>query len=138
MNWKAGGFPIYEDGDGKFHVCLFVSNDTEYGGLRPQMAKGHPDSDESSLEASVREVSEETGINPKHLALSATLVGVFEFTGQVSLYNQHCYYFKVNKKHKTKVNSEGYGKWFKIEDGIEHIRLDQRVFLERTLYNLSL
>jgi len=128
-SWKAGGFPYFKDNNGQVYVCLFVSNDPYYGGVRPQMPKGHPDPGEKPVDAAAREASEETGISFKDLRKGAKPVTVKKFKGETSTYDMHVFGFALDKKARVYKNDEGEGIWLKIEDAYRDMRPDQKQFL---------
>lgn len=137
LSWRSGGFPLYIDKKGIVYICLFISNNSMYGGSRPQMPKGHPDGNDTPLIAGSREVSEETGIPFDVLKKSAKLVGKQKFKGEVATYIQYVFNFFLDKQYKATKNNEGMGKWFNIKDALNEIRRDQKPFLEMSLKHIS-
>ena len=128
--WKSGGFPIYTEENGQTWVCLFISNDSRYGGEKPQMAKGHPDNGELDMYTAWREIQEETGVSLKNI-VEAFPIGKFDFKGQVKDYVQYVWGFQLSEMRPAGETEEGKGVWLKLEDALEQIRPDQRVFLEK-------
>lgn len=138
MRWKSGGFPYYIDSeDGQVYVCLFISNDSNYGGARPQMPKGTRDDNESPLETGSREASEETGIPTRALKKRAHLLVAKKFRGETSTYIQYAFGFPLDKPYSAKRNNEGRGLWFRMEDALRLIRKDQKAFLGLLANNLK-
>lgn len=130
MKWKAGGFPFYIDENGTYFVCLFKSNDPEYGGKAPQMPKGHPDPGEAPGQAAAREASEETGIPTRLLYKNRIQVAKTKFRGETSTYIMYVYAFPLDKKFPATTNDEGYGKWYNYEYALTVVRKDQKSFLK--------
>lgn len=128
--WRAGGFPYYEDENGDIHVCLFISNDPNYGGPHPQIPKGNPDPGENASQAASREASEETGIPLTDLRKNAQLVIVRSFKGQVADYDIHVYSFKLDRKIPARTTEEGKGVWLSLDRAMSSMRKDQRIFLQ--------
>lgn len=131
MKWKAGGFPFFRDEAQKIWVCLFKSNDANYGGSAYQMPKGHPDKGESPGEAAAREAMEETGIPERVLSKNRRKVDKFVFKGEISTYLQYVYVFPLDTKFPATTNNEGMGKWVNYEYALTVIRKDQRGFLKK-------
>lgn len=128
--WKSGGFPFYVDPETKqVYVMLFRSNNSIFGGSRPQMSKGTPDGSETPLLTGIREVYEETGVPKNELRRGAKLVISKKFKGEVSTYIQHVYSFKLRKRFNPVPNKEGTGEWYPLDKAIEEIRSDQRPFI---------
>jgi len=130
MKRKAGGFPVYIHPDGEISVCLFLSNDPEYGGDLPQLPKGHIDKGEGTNTAAARETQEETGIPLDALKKDYRLVTVRPFRGEASRYMMYVYAFFVDKKYPAKKNNEGRGLWLPLKKAKKIMRKDQRIFLK--------
>jgi 8-oxo-dGTP pyrophosphatase MutT (NUDIX family) len=58
---RAGLLPCYIDKAGEIWFCLMIPSDPEYGGVSPQISKGHIDEGEISEDAAIREAKEELG-----------------------------------------------------------------------------
>lgn len=132
---KAGMIPYFVE-NGEIHVCLFVSNDAQYGGDKPQIAKGHIDEGETWLDAAFREVEEETGIkilDENIVDISCLYAGAFR--GQVSKYGFIVAGVEIDRKIDTSIGDEGEGIWMRLPEAINKIRGDQKFILENLIKN---
>lgn len=66
---KAGVIPYYIDHNGQVQMKFFIPSDSEYGGPKPQIAKGEVDPGEDEATAAVREGSEEVGLVEENISL---------------------------------------------------------------------
>lgn len=138
MRWKSGGFPYFIDPKtGDIFVCLFTSNDPDYGGKHPQMPKGTRDDSEAPVVTGAREAAEETGIPYDALKRKAHMIMNKKFRGETSTYIQYAFGFPLDKPYTAKKNSEGKGLWYRADDARKVIRRDQKVFLTKLLDNLE-
>ena len=137
MKWKAGGFPYVVDSNGKIRICLFLSNNSYYGGAAPQMSKGGADDGEKPIETAVREIFEETGIPISDLKKRVEFVVSKLFKGESVNYMMHCYSFKIDKEFPMKAMEEGKGVWLSREHALSKIRKDHKIFLETFLEKID-
>ena len=130
MQIKAGGIPFVKIKD-KAHVCLFVSNNAEWGGPDPQLPKGGVDKGEKVIVAAMREAHEETGISKFAITTSqVTHLASDVFKGQLEQYELHVYAFEILTKSPVKKNDEGTGIWLELSDAEKKMRKDQLKYLK--------
>ena len=80
MQIKAGGIPFVKIKD-KVHVCLFVSNNAEWGGPDPQLPNGGVDTGEKVIVAAMREAHEEISLPPAQTQILGSLMPYETGTG---------------------------------------------------------
>ena len=130
MKIKAGGIPFVKIKD-KIYVCLFVSNNAEWGGPDPQLPKGAVDKGEKIEVAAMREAHEETGISKFAITTSKiTKLAADVFKGQLEQYELHVYAFEILTKSPVKKNDEGVGLWLELSDAEKKMRKDQLKYLK--------
>lgn len=134
--WRAGGLPFVQD-RGQVWVCVFVSNDPQYGGSAPQLAKGQPNAHERPVEAAIREVSEETGIPPQLLGRRPFPLSIRTMIAWDAMpYDIHAYGFPMTRLYAPRPNAEGTGKWMPADQALRVMRRDHRVFVRDLLQQL--
>lgn len=74
--YRAGLIPYIVNSGGIVEMMFMIPSDSEYGGDRPQLAKGKIDGDESAREAAIREAKEELGLFMGNVLFTEEL-GVF-------------------------------------------------------------
>lgn len=124
--FRAGGFPYYFKPNGELMVCLFISNNEDYGGKDPQIAKGAQENDETAEKTACREVAEETGIPEKYLS-DCHGVGAYRFRD----YDFHIFAFHTKMEIEVSKTEEGRGIWMTSKKALKDIRKEHKKYLQK-------
>lgn len=133
---RTGTIPYWFDEIGHLYVCLFTSNNPEYGGSEPSVPKGGIDENESIAHGAIRETHEETGIPMSDLT-DIMSVKTSVIAGMTSSYDLHVFASLVPQMTKLSPTREGQGKWMTIEDALREIRAIHKEFLVALVAKLN-
>jgi len=131
--WKAGGIPFYWDAaTDTVQVCLVTSTDPTFGGPDPQIAKGEAEEGELPRDTAIREMSEETGIDPIHISATVAL-------GKIEKKSHTLYVFgyDVLREIPCVPNWEAVGAWYDIRQALRVIRGDQQFMIVALMKELK-
>jgi len=131
--WKAGGIPFYWNAaTDTVRVCLVTSTNEMFGGPDPQIAKGEAEKGELPEDTAMREMSEETGINPNNVIASVKL-------GKIEKKSYTLFVFGYDVLHEVPCipNWEAVGHWYDIKEAAKLIRGDQQVMLNALMAELK-
>lgn len=135
---RAGIIPYYLD-QGVVWVCLMIPSNANFGGLKPQIAKGRVEEGEDVQETAIREGEEELGLKRTNFAGPVVMVGQSMITGQEESYSFYCYAVQVkNIKNFNKPHYEtGWSGFIPIEEALAKIKNTQKSLLLSTINKIK-
>jgi 8-oxo-dGTP pyrophosphatase MutT (NUDIX family) len=122
---RSGLIPYYKDESGDIMVCLMIPSDPDFGGDRPQIAKGRIEENLDAERNAIKEAEEELGYihkdhyEVKHLCYNAGIL---------------FYYVEVDDMELTDFGVEtGEVLWLESKEALKDIRDWQKNILKKML-----
>jgi 8-oxo-dGTP pyrophosphatase MutT (NUDIX family) len=128
QNIRAGLIPFLVS-NGKMYVCLMQPSNSEYGGDRFQLAKGHIDEGEADKDCAVREAIEELGL------IRESIGKLFHITDVKKISWWSAEYKNFELGHHTDESKDV--KWVEIDEAFDIIREWQRPILSRFVFKVK-
>lgn len=128
---SSGGFVFYRDAiSSRLFVVLIQNKRGEF-----VIPKGHVEDGESSIDAALREINEESGVKPEYLKYSSFVVTdkyEFKLNGEDHIKTVDLYAFEAKiKVNLTPLTSEGISTaaWYQFEEAVDMISFNQKELL---------
>ena len=135
---RAGIVAYYLE-DQNILIRLMIPSNSDFGGIKPQVAKGRVEEGEHIQETAVREGEEELGLKRSNFAESVVSIGEFPIIGQEEKYIFHCFAVRVKnlEDFNTPHFETGWSGWMPCEQALSRIKNGQKELLLATINKIK-